>query len=388
MSDSKLTRFDRDTSTCNKDSLYKGFFDGFFGKFQDSFFFSGVIQFLIVTLMYVHVGKGKYWRMLFYAAIASFFGSILENATVAYICLESKKENLFSVVIPFLICELFWIPAEYSIPYLNLIKMEAFTTKEKVAKIVKCITIFLTFPFIVFRFLIGYERMMNGFLQSPTIHAYHGYAFSVLALSDILCTICILYYVKRNSRNAVKTTYINTCVKYSSYTILICIDIVSSILSILNIATNMGPFKDYIPGSYVTPLHCLKCSFILILAADALLFKYEAGNASSVHEHSKSFGCSTGSNNFLNSNKRNLYNRINSENNLNNSGNCLINIRSKSNLSVNEVNTSQYFVDVPSTSQNINNEVIVRSKNINEEKKNTDVNNIGGIELQNMNNKI
>jgi len=288
-----LNRFDPSASTCDIDSLYSDFFDGFFGKFQDSFFYTFVIQFIIVTLMHMNVGKGKYWQVLFYAAAAGLLGSILENGTVATLCLKSNEKENYSFVPTFLICELFWIPSEYAIPYLNLIKMEAFS-KGKMAKSIKYVIIGLTFPFIFFRFLIGYERMNIGFLQSPLIHTYHGYAFFIMAIADILCTLCILYFVRKNKdQTIVKASNINNYVKHSSYTILITVDIVSSFLSILNILTNIGPLADKISDNIVKPLHCLKCSFILILAADALIFKYGA-NVSSIHEssgnNSKTYG--------------------------------------------------------------------------------------------------
>jgi len=280
-----LDRFHPDASTCDIDTLYVGFFDGFFGKFQDSFFYTFVIQFIIVTLMHYNVGKGKYWKVLFYAAAAGLFGSVLENGTVATICLKSNEQKHYAMVPTFLICEIFWIPSEYAIPYLNLIKMKAFA-KGRFATSIKYVIIGLTFPFIFFRFLIGYERMMRGYLQSPRIHTYHGYAFFVMAVADLLCTFCILYFVRKNNKqSAVKTSNINSYVKHSSYTILVAVDIVSTFLSILCIITNIGPFTDKIPGNIIKPLHCLKCSFILILAADALIFKYGA-NTSSIHESS------------------------------------------------------------------------------------------------------
>jgi len=333
-----LTRFDPEASTCDNDTLYKDVFDGFFGKFQDSFFYTFVIQFIIVTLMHVNVGKGKYWRVLFYAATAGLLGSILENLTVATLCLKSNEIKTFSFVPTFLICEIFWIPSEYAIPYLNLIKMEAFS-KGKLAKSIKYTIIGLGIPFVIFRVLIGYERMRVGYLQSSLIHAYHGYAFLFMAIADILCTFCILYFVRKNNSQCALTSNINNYIKHSSYTILVAVDIVSAFLSTLNIFTNIGPLKDKIPGNVVTPLHCLKCSFILILAADALIFKYGA-NVSSINEssgnNSRTYanGGADSSNNYNFSYKSNIKSRTNFSSNDITSSNHSRN-RSNHNLMIN-----------------------------------------------------
>ncbi|OUM64149.1 hypothetical protein PIROE2DRAFT_9190 [Piromyces sp. E2] len=225
--------------------------------------------------MYIHVGKGKYWKLLFYSALAGLFGAILENASVAFICRTGVEDNSYKYVVPFLIDEIFWISNEYSIPLLNLIKMKVF--KGKVAKFTKYVVIITAVPFIFFRICIGYHRMKNGFLQNEDIHAFHGYAFAVLAVSDIICTFGILYYVRKSYQmTSLSRTKINVFIKHSSYTILIAVDVVSVFLAITNIISNVGPLKDNFPGKLFTPFHCLKCSAILILAIDAFIFKYGA----------------------------------------------------------------------------------------------------------------
>jgi len=72
---------------------YPTFIDGMFIKIQDAFFYVNVLQFAIVTLMFVNVGKGRYWRILFYAAVAGFVGVVIENSTVAYMCREAVKDK-------------------------------------------------------------------------------------------------------------------------------------------------------------------------------------------------------------------------------------------------------------------------------------------------------
>eukprot|EP00833_Pecoramyces_ruminatium_P004005 jgi/Orpsp1_1/1178037/evm.model.c7180000063810.1 len=306
--EANLTRYYPEANTCDRESLYDNFLDGFFGKFQDSFFYTYVLQFIIVVLMYANVGKGRYWKVLFYAATAGLLGSFLENGTVAYVCLKSNEDIIFSYVPSFLACELFWITSEYAIPYLNLIKMDAFS-KENSTNYIKYLIIFLSIPFIFFRILIGYERMMRGYLQSPLIHTYHGYAFSIMALADLLCTFSILYYV-RSKKNVSKSTTINDYIKHSSYTILIAVDIVSTFLSVLNILTSVGPLTDKIPGNIIKPLHCLKCSFVLILAADALIFKYGA-NTSMIQESKNSKAYGGGADSFNNYSNNRSNNNIN-----------------------------------------------------------------------------
>ncbi|ORX76648.1 hypothetical protein BCR32DRAFT_283941 [Anaeromyces robustus] len=313
----KLDRFHPDTSTCDGKNI-QHFYEGFFGQFQDSFCYTFVIQFIIVALMYYNVGKGRYWKVLFYASLAGLCGAVVENMTVAVICTESNKTKEYGYIVPFLINEIFWAPCEYAIPYLNLIKMKAFA-KGKLALWMRYIIIGLTVPFALFRFLIGWNRMTRGYLQDSTIHSLHGYAFAVMALADILCTFCILYFVrKNNSKMAIKTSNINDYIKHSSYTILLCVDIVSTLLSILNIITNTESTKDLISGKLVTPLHCLKCSFVLILAADALIFKYGV-NTSSIHSSDNSrtytYGAGADSYNFATKSTNGYVSRNNYSNN-------------------------------------------------------------------------
>jgi len=336
---SKLTRYSNETSTCYGLIVNDTFINGFFSKFQDSFCYTFVLQFLVVTLMYMNVGRGKYWEILFYAAIAGLCGCILENATVAYICADGKQNKKYRYVLPFLIDEIFWITCEFSIPYLNLIKMKAFA-KGRNGKIVKYLIYLLTIPFVYFRLCIGYYRMIGGYLQDERIHRYHGYAFAVMALADLICTFSILYFVKKiNSEVAIKTSNINDYIKHSSYTILLTVDIVSTLLSICNIVANIGPFKDSFPGALVTPFHCLKCSFILILAADALIFKYGASMSTQASSGTNSKTYGTGSGNYNYSTKSGNYktrfyqNDISSNSNVGSSVSGLNVSRKKPNMS-------------------------------------------------------
>jgi len=257
------------------------FIENFFNRFHNSFLYSFVLQFLLVSLMYANVGKGIYWKVLFYSSLAGLVAAIMESSGIAHACLPSQEnvEKPFSVYF-FLVDEIFWIISEYSIPYLNLIKMKAFASG-KLNTIIRVFIIALSIPFIIFRFMIGFQRQKYAIITDDTIKEYHGYAFGVMAVADIICTFGILYFVKKNTGS--NQNNLNDYIKHSSYTILITVDIVSLLLSIIDIITSFRDFK--ILASLAVPFHCLKSSFALILAIDAFLFKYGA-NVTSVNESS------------------------------------------------------------------------------------------------------
>jgi len=95
-----------------------------------------------------------------------------------------------------------------------------------------------------------------------------------MAIADITCTISIIYFINLHNRNNKQpiATAISNHVKQSSYTILIAVDITGFLLSSFDLITNIRG----IPSSVTVPFHCLKSSFVLILATDNLLFKYGA----------------------------------------------------------------------------------------------------------------
>lgn len=277
----EFDRWEEKANTCHGKS-YDSFIEGFFSQFHDSLFYALVIQFLMVALMYSSVGKGIYWKVLFYASLAGLLGTLCENSTTAFICRKSEEDQYrytdvkesTSHFILLLVDEIFWIISEYAIPYLNLIKMKAFA-RGKPAVIVRYTIYLLFIPFVIFRFLIGYTRMSKGYLNDADIRQYHGYVFGVMGIADVLCTVAILYFVRKNNMMANSETNINHYIKHSSYTILVCVDVVSCLLSFLNIFANVLN-DNKILNSIIVPFHCLKSSFVLILAIDALLFKYGA----------------------------------------------------------------------------------------------------------------
>jgi len=299
-----LNRFSENTGTCFGKN-FKSIPYGFFSQFQDSFFYANVIQFLIVGFLYLYVGNGRYWHLLLIASVAGFFGAILENGTVAYLCQKDNRNmDIPSIVIPFLIDEFFWTSCQYSVPFLNLIKMKAFA-KGKFANIVRYTIIGLFVPFLFFRFFIGYERMMKGYLIDEKISSLHGYAFGVLAIADFICTVSIFYFVrKHNNQLSYSTSNISEYIKNSSYTTLIAVDIVGFSLSILDIITNSGVVEDYIPSTITIPFQCFMSNFILILSVDALIFKYGGNNS---HKGSTTFKCKS-----INKNKNDISDEVNS----------------------------------------------------------------------------
>jgi len=318
----KYPRYSLESRTCVGIHGH-GFIDIFFNRFHDSFLFSFVLQFLLVTLMFTNVGKGIYWKVLFYSSLAGLFASILENSAIAHACMPASQDvaRPFSLWL-FLFDEIFWILSEYSIPYLNLIKMKAFASG-KLAKIMRYTIMGLFVPFVLFRILIGYNRMKKGIIEDVDIKTYHGYAFAVMAVADLICTFGILYFVRKNNNHVTANSNLNEYIKHSSYTILVTVDIASSLLAIIDIITSLSKNDLYILSSLAVPLQCLKSSFALVLAIDAFLFKYGA-NVTSINESSGNNSKYTGYGNNSSSNTFN-YSNYNKSINFN---------KSKSNYSI------------------------------------------------------
>ncbi|OUM62243.1 hypothetical protein PIROE2DRAFT_69522 [Piromyces sp. E2] len=164
-----------ESGTCDS-KAYDTFLDGLFTKIQDAFFYVNVLQFAIVTLMYLNIGKGRYWKLLFYAATAGFVGCLIENGTVAYICRKEDEYNFdkYKTVIPFFITEFCWVVEEYTIPFLNLTKMKVFS-KGKLAKLIDYVILGLFPVFVACRFYIGYNRMTHGVLATKETKYGHNY---------------------------------------------------------------------------------------------------------------------------------------------------------------------------------------------------------------------
>ncbi|ORY84539.1 hypothetical protein LY90DRAFT_499249 [Neocallimastix californiae] len=279
---------------------YNDLIDGILSKFDESIFYTNILQFALVTLMYVNIGKGRYWKILFYASVAGLLGTFCEKGSVAYLCSKSEIDNLHGRIYGFFIAEIFWIVKEYAIPFLNLTKMKAFS-QGKTYKILNIIIYILFVAFIGARFYIGYMRCTMGILNNEKIALWHMVAFSIMAVADLICTIGILYFVNmHNKQEYFKSKDIDRFIKRSSYIILVCVDIVSIILALCNGISVW--FKDQVPESIVKPFLNIKCSFILILACDSLLFKYSVRSSS--FPDSNNYNYINATNNITNSKQR------------------------------------------------------------------------------------
>jgi len=252
---------------------YKDFFDGLCSKFKESGFNTNYIQCGLVILMYFSGNKGKFWKILLSAAISGFCGTLIEGGTTAYVCREADINTPRPHLASYLFAEIFWIIKEYSIPILNLYKMKTFSNGN-IVKYVKNSIIGLFFLYSGCRFYIGYERMIKGLLTTPQTKYGHMASFAVLAISDLLCSISIFYYVYKRNRKLPEDSKLNKVdyyIKRSNYIIIIFVDFISILVSIFNGITEA--FHS-IPSSYINPFQCIKTCFILILACDSLLFKY------------------------------------------------------------------------------------------------------------------
>eukprot|EP00833_Pecoramyces_ruminatium_P001115 jgi/Orpsp1_1/1175147/evm.model.c7180000052781.1 len=285
-------RFDKNSpeaGTCYNTN-YNSFFEGINYQTKDTYFFAFIIQFILVALMYYHVGSGRYWKVLYWSAISGLIAAVIEHSSIAYICQKSEINKHYAMV-TFLIEEFFWIICEYSIPYLNLIKMETVSQNEN-SKVIKYLIFMLFIPFSIIRVYNGYDRMISGVLYTDKSRTTHGLAFGVMAVADIICTISIFYFVKYSDvEDSLKNINLFSSIKKSNLTILVAVDIVSLILSILYIISTLMPNNTKLNSS-TTLFHCLKSVFILILTTDALIFKYEVNNESIICLSTSSFASS------------------------------------------------------------------------------------------------
>jgi len=332
------SRFQPEAGTCYSTN-YDNLFQGISLRTKETFFFTFIIQFMLVSLMYIHVGQGRYWRVLFYASTAGLIGALIEHSTLAYICQKGKENEGLTQVPPFFIEEFFWIICEYAVPYLNLIKMEAISNGKAVGLIRKIIYVLLI-PFSAARLYDGYDRMIKGYLSTELSGVCHGIAFGTMALADVICTIFIIYFIKAKNRSGtLNSNSVTNQIKNSSYTILICVDIVSLILSILYImSSNIFPGNRNLESS-TSLFHCLKSVFILILATDALIFKYGVNNNSSLGGSTVTSPKSTSHDIYFGNNSYKNYNTNTVNNNMSSSAYSIdMTSTYKSNAMVNSYN--------------------------------------------------
>lgn len=242
----------------------------FLYKTQDTFFYAFIIQLILVSYAYFKIGHGKFWTTLFVASIAGFVAAVLEKICMA--CTEHPDNKNMGIYILLLIDEPGWILSEFCIPYLNMVKLEAFISKVQ-ARYLKVFVGIAFVLFAYFRFKIGYLRYSCHTVFNDDIYHAHGYAFSIMAITELICTFFILKKMTKDYKLAKKRGIDGNIYEYSrksSFFILLIIDFCGFILAILSM------FSNYTLEGILKPFHCIKSNFVLILAVDTLIFKLTA----------------------------------------------------------------------------------------------------------------
>jgi len=252
------------------------FYRSFALEFNQTFFYSYFVQIILIIYMYYSIGNGRYWKVLFYGSILGFFGALMEHIFIAWQANlpESEKEKS-STSILLLIAEVGWIATEFSVPILNLIKLNSLSNVN-VVRTVNIITAILFCGFAFFRFQIGYNRYSEHTVDCQKCSSLHAQAFGVMAITDIILSIMIFvrinqsskeYKIKKNKENiSILTTF-----RKSSVFSLLIIDVISVFLSLTYISQ--------VTNDYAKPFHALKSNFLLILGIDAFIFKFRAHNS-------------------------------------------------------------------------------------------------------------
>ncbi|OUM57520.1 hypothetical protein PIROE2DRAFT_17470 [Piromyces sp. E2] len=244
-------------------------------EFDQTFFYSYFLQIILVSYMYSAVGHGKYWKVLFYGSVLGFFGALMEHIFQAYQSTlpEEEKYNTNVSILLFL-AEIGWISTEFSVPVLNLIKLNSLSHVTLV-KILNVLTALLFCGFTFFRLEIGYFRFTEHRVGCTDCNAFHSQAFGVMAITDIILSVMIFYRINKSSReykikkNNENISILATFRKSSVFSLLI-VDVISVFLSLTYI------FKS--TKDYAKPFHALKSNFLLILAVDGFIFKFKANN--------------------------------------------------------------------------------------------------------------
>jgi len=252
------------------------FLKNFALEFDATFFYSYFLQIILVSYMYMSVGNGRYWKVLFYGSILGFFGAIMEHAFLAYQnLLPEEDKNTSNLSFLLLLAEIGWITTEFSVPVLNLIKLNSLSHK-KLVKIINVTTIILFGGFTFFRIQIGYHRFTEHMVNCKRCDEYHSEAFGVMAITDTILSVMIFLRINKSSRqykikkNNENISILATFKKSSVFSLLI-VDVISIFLSLTYIWEST---KDY-----AKPFHALKSNFLLILAVDAFIFKFKANTS-------------------------------------------------------------------------------------------------------------
>ncbi|ORX43642.1 hypothetical protein BCR36DRAFT_303390, partial [Piromyces finnis] len=248
----------------------------FANEFSDSYLYAYIIQIMLIGYMHKCAGSGRYWKIIFTGSIFGMFGATIEHLGTAWI--KTIDKNQSKAYCCYLLAEIGWIITEFSIPYLNLIKLKVLTQ----SKIVKTVNWVIGFLFILFglcRFYIGYLRLINKTLYNIKIYHLHGIAFGIIAIADGLLSILIFIELNKSAKR-IKEKYGETfnllnSFKKSSLFILFVVDLMSVILAILSIIIDVTIFGRSV-NKLIKPFHALKSNFLLILAVDSFIFKMRA----------------------------------------------------------------------------------------------------------------
>jgi len=254
----------------------------FLYSINKSLFYAFIIQIILVAYGYFRVGRNAYWRVLYISSWCGLVGSIIENICIAWT--EHPNNTNRYIYLLYIINEPFWIVSEFTIPYVNMMKVSVLIMKKKKTMLNIYISI-LFILFVVFRIKIGILRYKEKEVFNDIIYRAHGYSFLTMAVAELSCTLLLIksltidYEIaKRKGHNGNIFNYS----KRSSYFILLVIDICGFILAILSM------LSDYTVKAFLVLFHCLKSNFVLILAVDALILKIENIDNKSPHFHSAS----------------------------------------------------------------------------------------------------
>jgi len=255
-------------------------FLNFTNQFSDSFLYAYILQIILIIYMYNCAGSGRYWKILLYGSIFGMIGAVIEHAGTAWLETIGKDGNHYSskAYYCYFLSEIGWIASEFSIPYLNLIKLNTLT-QTKLKKIINITVITLFVLFSGSRLAIGYLRLSYHCLYNTIIYHAHGVAFGITAVADGLLSVLIFIELNKSAKKTKEkdgeTFNLLSSFKKSSLFILFIVDLMSVILAILSIFIGIGQFGEKL-NKLMKPFHALKSNFLLILAIDAFVFKMRA----------------------------------------------------------------------------------------------------------------
>jgi len=237
---------------------------------KESLFYCGLIQLVIILYMYLRVGKGRLWMAFLYSTLCLFSGKVLEHILKSLINFKETSKYSFIFCIPL---ETFYIASNYTISYINLIKLRALTDRPYVKRVKLLISI--VFPFYcTSRYFIGYFRYVDKDFNSERARNCKGLSYTILGCLNIFMTFFIYRELKYNYRKErTQSNYLSKITFYryvrkSNYAVLILLNLCSFILSFIN--------YSYIKGSYIDLMcipECIQDNLLFFLAIDTLIYK-------------------------------------------------------------------------------------------------------------------